>query len=149
MWTLVTLLIFTAIVLPYVSMNYDEPLSTDQWQVLELLLKIAFAKAVTVFLVSFATANYSQVDKLWSIMPVIYVWVAAIEGGLSSRQILMASVITFWGIRLTYNFARKGGYSWRFWQGEEDYRWAELRKNPYMANPILWFIFNLTFISFY
>jgi steroid 5-alpha reductase family enzyme len=39
-------------------------------------------------------------------------------------------LITVWGARLTFNFARKGGYSWKFWSGEEDYRWEEVRKNP-------------------
>lgn len=34
----------------------------------------------------------------------------------------MAILVNLWGIRLTLNFARKGGYSWKFWEGEEDYR---------------------------
>jgi steroid 5-alpha reductase family enzyme len=79
----------------------------------------------------------------------VYVWVAAFAGGLNDRQVLMASLVSLWGIRLTFNFARKGGYSWRFWEGEEDYRWAELRKNPVFANSFVWFIFNLSFISGY
>ena len=58
-------------------------------------------------------------------------------------------MITIWGARLTYNFARKGGYSWKFWEGEEDYRWAVLRKKPGFSNPIVWLLFNLGFISFY
>lgn len=82
-------------------------------------------------------------------MPVVYVWAAALMGGMDDRQLLMAAVVTVWGIRLTYNFGRKGGYSWKFWEGEEDYRWAELRKNPVFAHPVPWFIFNLTFISGY
>ena len=61
----------------------------------------------------------------------------------------MGSVVSVWAVRLTYNFARKGGYTWPPWEGEEDYRWAELRKHPVFAHPIPWFIFNLTFISFY
>ena len=36
----------------------------------------------------------------------------------------MAAVVTAWGLRLSYNFAIKGGYS----AGGEDYRWAEIRK---------------------
>ena len=50
--------------------------------------------------------------------------------GFAPRQTLAASLVTVWGIRLTFNFARKGGYSWKFWEGEEDYRWAIVRKNP-------------------
>ena len=61
----------------------------------------------------------------------------------------MAALVTIWGLRLTFNFARKGGYTWPPWAGEEDYRWAVLRKNPIFGNPIAWFFFNLIFISFY
>ena len=55
MWTLVSLLIFTAIVLPCILMNYDEPLSEKQYVVLEHLLTLAFWKGVLVFVVSVAT----------------------------------------------------------------------------------------------
>ena len=149
MWTLVTLLCFTAIVIPYTLMNYDEPLTPHQWEVLQIMLQLAAGKACLVFVVNIITGNYSQVDKLWSLVPALYVWVAVWFGGMNERQFLMGTVVSVWSARLTYNFARKGGYSWRFWEGEEDYRWAELRKNPVFAHPVMWFIFNLTFISVY
>lgn len=98
---------------------------------------------------SFSVNNYSQIDKLWSIMPMIYSWTVVALSGYSSRGVLMAVLVTIWGVRLTYNFGRKGGYSWRFWTGEEDYRWAVLRQNPLLASPVGWFLFNLFFISFY
>lgn len=52
-----------------------------------------------------------------------------------------------WGIRLTTNFAIKGGYNFSFKSGfiEEDYRWAYLRKR--IPNKILFEVFNLFFIS--
>jgi hypothetical protein len=34
----------------------------------------------------------------------------------------MAAVAAVWGLRLTYNFYRRGGYAWPPWTGEEDYR---------------------------
>jgi steroid 5-alpha reductase family enzyme len=55
--------------------------------------------------------------------------------------ILCAILVTAWGIRLTYNFARKGGYS-----GEEDYRWAVLRNS---MSKLQFQIFNIFFISIY
>lgn len=55
MWTLVSLLIFTAIVLPYILMNYDEPLTDNQYKVLEHMLTLAFWKGVLVFVVSVVT----------------------------------------------------------------------------------------------
>jgi len=82
-------------------------------------------------------------------MPPVYAWtiVAFTEG--NPRQVLIAILITIWGIRLTFNFNRKGGYSWKIWEGEEDYRWAVLRTKPGFSNPIVWFIFHLGFISIY
>jgi steroid 5-alpha reductase family enzyme len=50
---------------------------------------------------------------------------------------------------LTYNFARRGGYSWRFWTGEQDYRWPVLKAKPEFAARWKWVLFNLFFISFY
>jgi len=63
----------------------------------------------------------------------------------------MAILVTIWSVRLTCNFARKGGFptTWKLWQGEEDYRWAVLRKNPTLSNPFVWWFFNLSFISVY
>eukprot|EP00553_Chaetoceros_curvisetus_P009541 CAMPEP_0204625084 /NCGR_PEP_ID=MMETSP0717-20131115/10836_1 /ASSEMBLY_ACC=CAM_ASM_000666 /TAXON_ID=230516 /ORGANISM="Chaetoceros curvisetus" /LENGTH=243 /DNA_ID=CAMNT_0051640689 /DNA_START=175 /DNA_END=906 /DNA_ORIENTATION=+ len=64
----------------------------------------------------------------------------------------MAVLATVWGLRLTANFHRRGGYQWPPWQGEEDYRWAHIREGrylPILTKPTVWFLFNLTFISFY
>lgn len=64
----------------------------------------------------------------------------------------MATVTTLWSVRLTFNFARRGGYTWPPWEGEEDYRWEHVRKHRWMRaaeNPLRWQLFNLTFICFY
>ncbi len=135
--------------LPFISYNFDEPLTQQQLDALILIGKMALAKAILVFVVGAITNNVSQVDKLWSLMPPIYAWAIVAFTGAQPRQVLVAALITVWGLRLTYNFSRKGGYSWKFWDGEEDYRWAVLRKKPGFSNPIVWFIFNLAFISFY
>jgi steroid 5-alpha reductase family enzyme len=39
----------------------------------------------------------------------------------------MAFLVTLWGLRLSYNFYRKGGYNIIPWKGEEDYRWKIFR----------------------
>ena len=50
-------------------------------------------------------------DRIWSIVPVVYVWVFAIAAGLGDARLdVMAGLVTLWGARLTFNFARKGGY---------------------------------------
>jgi len=103
------------------------------------------------FVVSFISSNYSQVDKLWSLTPWLYVWVYVYYSKESNPRLLwMAFVSTIWGIRLTLNFNRRGGYKWPFWEGEEDYRWVHvqemLRADEY---PIVWQFFNLVFICLY
>jgi len=104
---------------------------------------------VACFVVGQLTNNVSQVDKLWSIIPVVYSWIATARSSFDGRMVLMSVLATVWGVRLTYNFSRMGGYSWRFWSGEEDYRWNHLRQWPVLRTPVGWTAFNLVFICAY
>lgn len=88
------------------------------------------------------TGDYSWVDRIWSIMPAAYVWHFAIRSAFDVRLVVMAVLATLWSIRLTLNFARKGGYK----LGEEDYRWPELRKR---MSPAAYQVFNVFFISLF
>ncbi len=54
---------------------------------------------------------------------------------------MMAILVTAWGVRLTFNFARKGGYT-----GVEDYRWAVLRSR---MKKWQFQLFNFFFIVLY
>ena len=57
-----------------------------------------------------------------------------------ARLNVMFTLVVLWGARLTFNFARKGGYA----PGGEDYRWAVLRGRM----PRWQFqLFNLVFIT--
>jgi steroid 5-alpha reductase family enzyme len=91
---------------------------------LELTGWIAAGTAVACWLASVLTREYSWVDRIWSIVPVAYLWVFAAGSGWDARVVLMAALVTVWGARLTFNFARRGGYA----PGGEDYRWAVLRE---------------------
>jgi steroid 5-alpha reductase family enzyme len=82
-------------------------------------------------------------------MPLVYTWIMAFQSGWEPRLVLMAVVVSVWGIRLSYNFSRRGGYSLKFWTGEEDYRWPILQKRPEFAVRWRWVLFNLFFISLY
>ncbi len=101
--------------------------------------------AFITWLLTLVNNNFSQVDRVWSILPVLYSWAfvatavlnnpgpqpdvqvisenlgediksgsarpgVVLEGDNSSltRLIVMASMITVWGCRLTYNYWRKG-----------------------------------------
>jgi steroid 5-alpha reductase family enzyme len=110
---------------------------------------IVFATIVVIcFLVGELTRNYSQVDKLWSIIPGIYSWIT-FASFPSARLLMMALLVTTWGLRLSYNFSRKGGYSIIPWKGEEDYRWKVMRQNPVLKGRLRFGLFNLLFICFY
>ncbi len=109
---------------------------------LELIAAAACVFALVSFLAGLIADEYSWVDRLWSVAPVLYAWIVASREFPNARLILAASLITLWGVRLTFNFARKGGYS-----GVEDYRWQVVRRR--IGNEFLWQAFNLGFISAY
>ncbi|EGZ24587.1 hypothetical protein PHYSODRAFT_484404 [Phytophthora sojae] len=130
----------------------------DAWQlkVLPYSTSNAFAVALQLLLVlvaltwlaSVVTRNYSFTDRLWSITPPMFAWHFAVhahvaDGGVwDQRLLLMALLTTLWGVRLTFNFWRKGGYK----LSEEDYRWAVVRQYMHWT---LFEVLNLVFIAGY
>lgn len=84
-----------------------------------------------IFVLNKVTGDYSWVDRVWSLLPIgfaghlIYYQVHCDQKPLVLRQYIMFAFICLWGLRLTYNFWRKGGYT----SVGEDYRWAYIRKN--------------------
>lgn len=143
-------LVATLIALPVIAFYYDEPLNAEQAGAVRLAFLIMAGIAFTCFAVGELTRNFSQVDKLWSLLPIFYTWFFAVKAGFDARTVLMAGLATLWGARLTFNFGRRGGYHWIPWRGEEDYRWGVLRsQNPAFQNRFSWAAFNLFFISYY
>ena len=124
-------------------------LSQNQLDTLLILGIVAGSAATYCFVVGEISRNNSQMDKLWSILPIAYAWIIAAKGEFKARLLIIAIIITLWGIRLTYNFARKGAYHWKFWEGREDYRWEIVRKFKVFQNPIMWALFDLFFIAIY
>jgi steroid 5-alpha reductase family enzyme len=143
------ILICSLLLIPLSVVFFDVPLSIGQRDILNTLLIIYLSVSSGCFVISELSRNYSQVDKLWSIIPVVYAFYVAYTSGFDERITLMALLVALWGLRLTFNFARKGGYSFIPWQGEEDYRWAVLRKQALLKSRWAWTAFNLFFISFY
>jgi steroid 5-alpha reductase family enzyme len=91
--------------------------------------------------------NCSKVDQIWSITPVVFAWLFYLLDGTNNvRVFTIAVLVTLWGSRLTFNFWRRGGYG-NLIHHEEDYRWPILRQQ--INNPVLFYIFNLTFIASY
>ena len=145
--TVTTLVIVLAlIVLSLIFSNYS--LTENQLTTLMILGIICGASVLYCFIIGETANNFSQMDKLWSILPIVYVWVMAIRGGMSPRLLVYAIIATLWGIRLTMNFARKGAYKLKFWEGEEDYRWRIVR-NKMFKERWKWMLFDFFFISLY
>ncbi len=143
------LLFVTLLVVPVFSYFFGTPPDAAGWAAIHALLIVLGVVVAYSFIVGELTGNNSQVDKLWSLLPILYVWIVACYGGYSPRLTVMAVLVTLWGVRLTANFAMKGAYTWRFWAGEEDYRWLVLRQKPEFQPRWKWSLFNLFFISGY
>lgn len=143
------LLIITLLIVPAVSYYSGAALSPVAKQALLAVIMIAVTAMLCCFGIGELTGNVSQVDKLWSLLPIVYSWVVTSYGEFSMRLVVMSLLVTLWGLRLSYNFGKKGGYRWKFWQGEEDYRWQVLRNKPEFQSRWKWTLFNLFFISGY
>jgi steroid 5-alpha reductase family enzyme len=147
--TTAILLVITLLVVPIFSYFFGTAPGPFEWKAMHMLIIVMAVVIAYSFISGELTGNNSQVDKLWSILPVVYSWIVTGYGDFSPRLLLMSCLVTLWGVRLTVNFALKGAYQWRFWTGEEDYRWQVLRRKPEF-NPIWkWTLFNLFFISAY
>jgi len=118
---------------PVALYQATDPLVTAFWA------SLGFAGLCWVL--SILTREYSWVDRLWSITPVMYaVHFAGYVGFTDTRLNLMAGLVAIWGVRLTYNYARKGGYA----PGGEDYRWEEIQRRI----GAKWFqVLNATFLA--
>ena len=85
------------------------------------------AATLVVFAASFALDNSSVYDPYWSVAPMALApWLAAqpsAAGAPLARQILVIGLVTFWGLRLTYNWAR--GFRGL---AHEDWRYVDLRR---------------------
>ncbi|KAK7563684.1 hypothetical protein JOL62DRAFT_562212 [Phyllosticta paracitricarpa] len=105
---------------------------------------LSLALAPIFLVVSEINRNYSQVDRMWSLLPTIHVANYTLWAHLSGVPTqLIDNVFAFsclWSIRLTFNYWRRGGYS----IGSEDYRWEVIKK---YVHPVIFFLFNVTFIS--
>ncbi len=101
---------------------------------------VCAALCFVVWLASVLTGDHSMVDRIWSIIPIVYAWIFAAGANFADLRLdVMAGLVSLWGARLTFNFARKGGYV----KGGEDYRWPVLRAS---MKGWQFAIFNIFFI---
>lgn len=139
----------TLLSFPLMYLFLGTPLGEIELNALKPLLWVLGGSIFLTFIVGEITRNNSQVDKIWSILPVIYAWIVAYYGDFSTRLVVMSVLVTIWGLRLSINFGLKGAYQWKFWGGEEDYRWKYLRSQPEFQSKWKWSLFNFGFICGY
>lgn len=94
----------------------------------------------TVVIFGFATAfrNSSFYDPYWSVAPVVialYLGLGFVGPAPVARQILVTVLITLYGVRLTYNWAR--GWTGL---GHEDWRYIDLRRQTGVLFPVVNFL---------
>jgi steroid 5-alpha reductase family enzyme len=120
----------TTVLTEYITNPSADPMTLNF-----LLLLVS---VVGVWVLSIITSNVSQVDRLWSIIPACSALIFAKDEipivyrnltsnstpePVSYRIILQAGLVVLWGFRLTFNFARKGGFAMSY----EDHRWEEAK----------------------
>ena len=133
----------------HILQSYSEGDASLTW-LISIWLTIMISASILCFIISELTRNYSQVDKVWSIMPIVYSFITLINfPSTSERIMLMTVLVSIWSCRLSFNFYRKGGYNIIPWKGEEDYRWRILQQHPALKKGVRFSLFNLIFISFY
>ncbi|EUC56506.1 integral membrane protein [Rhizoctonia solani AG-3 Rhs1AP] len=131
-----------------------EPKPTGLDPTLAFPVKFCIFNILWTFLAGEITGNASQVDRVWTFLPVLYsaywgwylpfygnednAWIK--EQGISPRAALMVLLQVVWSFRLSYNTARRGLFSLK----DEDYRWAIVRaKIP----SWLFSLFNFVFVA--
>jgi len=92
---------------------------------LAVALVADLAATIAIFAFSVAHRNSSFYDAYWSVapIPIALYWIVVSEGALGARQALVLLLVTAWGVRLTWNWARG-------WHGlaHEDWRYVDLQR---------------------
>ncbi len=69
-------------------------------------LDLCIVLAIVCWVLSILTREYSWVDRLWSVVPAVYCLIVAVDLEFQSARVnIMTVLATFWGIRLTFNYA--------------------------------------------
>ena len=121
------LVIFLPILFLYKTTGIDSAIYICIYQMFLIFIKSTFFN------------HLSAGDEIWSTAPLMY---AFFMNNWSPRGYLQFYLIVLWGIRLSFNLWRKGGY-----RGLEDYRWIKIKSR--FNNPKVWHCFRIFFIWIY
>ncbi|TIB18716.1 hypothetical protein E3P92_00561 [Wallemia ichthyophaga] len=127
--------------------------STDQLMVLACVYN-----TIWTYSISEITSNVSQVDRVWTILPLLYTVIPAFDlafktyleappsipltsilySTVNQRALLLLTLQLIWSARLTFNTARRGLMAF----ASEDYRW------PIVRGKLNWWQFKLLNLFF-
>lgn len=85
-----------------------------------LLVTVAFATSV--WIASLLRRDASLVDRVWGLFFVLQAWTYHLVGTSSARSLLVAVLVTVWGVRLSAHL------TWRNWGQGEDPRYVAMRE---------------------
>lgn len=96
------------------------------WGVLSSIALADLVGTLVIFGFSYFFNNSSFYDPYWSVIPIAiaaYLAVLGWDSGQPVRIVLLLALVTFWGLRLTYNWARG-------WPGlhHQDWRYDDLQE---------------------
>ena len=105
-------------------------------------LELCLVLVALAWVVTLVTGDCCEwMDRLWSLCPPVYCLLVAIAGGFDVARVnLMTALVILWGARLTYNFARKGGFR----KGGADYRWGVVKER---IGPTKFLWLNIAFVA--
>lgn len=83
----ILLLILTLIVIPLVTFYFGMPLTATQTGILYFMGNAVAIVIAYCFIIGEVSRNNSQVDKLWSIIPIYYVWQMTYLGDFPERMV--------------------------------------------------------------
>ena len=98
---------------------------------LSLLIADVAATVIT-FVFSLIFGNASVYDPYWSVQPIVILWYAVIRNGFSAVVIMPLVAVTFWGLRLTANWA----YTFKGLD-HQDWRYTMLREKSRRTYPLV------------
>jgi steroid 5-alpha reductase family enzyme len=122
--------------LGWVTFAYVVALAVALWLIaraeghpLRTLIVADVVATFVIFAFSMRWNNGSVYDPYWSVVPplIALFWISEARMALPLRQVVVTVLVSAWGIRLTYNWARG-------WPGlhHEDWRYVNLYANPSM-----------------
>lgn len=112
----------------------------DNWTIYGINLLAALGLMFTVWLLSLIRRDASIVDSFWGLGFILIAWLTCYQAdGFKDRSLLIALLVTIWGLRLSIYITRRN------WGKGEDPRYRAMRAKYGAKFPLksLWIVFGL------